>query len=96
MRGRAAAPKGMKSCRIQGTFVHSSVRPSPQALSGLKSALSGLESALSGLKSVLTGLESEEADFRPGGQIQGLIVAKALDGQRYPLPLCECMWVRGG
>ena len=21
------------------------------------------------------------------------IVAKALDGQRYPLPLCECMWV---
>ena len=20
-------------------------------------------------------------------------VAKALDGQRYPLPLCECMWV---
>ena len=24
------------------------------------------------------------------------IVAKALDGQRYPLPLCECMWVRGG
>ena len=22
-----------------------------------------------------------------------VIVAKALDGQRYPLPLCECMWV---
>ena len=21
------------------------------------------------------------------------IVAKALDGQRYPLPLCECKWV---
>ena len=21
------------------------------------------------------------------------IVAKALDGQRYPLPQCECMWV---
>ena len=24
------------------------------------------------------------------------IVAKALDGQRYPLPLCECMVVWGG
>ena len=24
---------------------------------------------------------------------QNGIVAKALDGQRYPLPLCECMWV---
>ena len=24
---------------------------------------------------------------------QKRIVAKALDGQRYPLPLCECMWV---
>ena len=24
------------------------------------------------------------------------IVAKALDGQRYPLPLCECMCGRGG
>ena len=23
------------------------------------------------------------------------IVAKALDGQRYPLPLCESMWVSG-
>ena len=25
--------------------------------------------------------------------IEKVIVAKALDGQRYPLPLCECMWV---
>ena len=24
------------------------------------------------------------------------IVAKALDGQRYPLPLCEYMWVCDG
>ena len=24
------------------------------------------------------------------------IVAKALDGQRYPLSLCECMFVLGG
>ena len=24
------------------------------------------------------------------------IVANALDGQRYPLPLCECIRVRGG
>ena len=24
------------------------------------------------------------------------IVAKALDGQRYPLPLCECMWMCDG
>ena len=24
------------------------------------------------------------------------IVAKASDGQQYPLPLCECMWVCGG
>ena len=30
---------------------------------------------------------------RDGGEE---IVAKALDGQRYPLPLCECMWVGGG
>ena len=28
--------------------------------------------------------------------IQGLIVAKALDGQRYPLPLCEYMWMCDG
>ena len=28
-----------------------------------------------------------------GKEIKGGIVAKALDGQRYPLPLCECMWV---
>ena len=27
---------------------------------------------------------------------QDLIVAKALDGQRYPLPLCEYMWVCDG
>ena len=42
MRGsRAAAPKGTKSCRIQGTFVRPFIRPSvPQVLSGLKSALS--------------------------------------------------------
>ena len=25
-----------------------------------------------------------------------IIVAKALDGQRYPLPLCEYMWVCDG
>ena len=25
-----------------------------------------------------------------------VIVAKALDGQRYPLPLCEFMWVCDG
>ena len=25
-----------------------------------------------------------------------VLVAKALDGQRYPLPLCECMWVCDG
>ena len=24
------------------------------------------------------------------------IVAKALDGQRYPLPQCECMWMSEG
>ena len=58
----AAAPKGTKFCRTQGTFVRLSVRlfilSSPQALSGLKSALSGLKSALSGLKSALSGLES--------------------------------------
>ena len=69
MRGRAAAPKGTKSCRTQGTFVCSFVRPSvhppPQVLSGLKSALSGLKSALPGLKSSLSGLASERADFRP-------------------------------
>ena len=29
---------------------------------------------------------------RKEGRKEG-IVAKALDGQRYPLPLCECMWV---
>ena len=28
--------------------------------------------------------------------IEGLIVAKALDGQRYPLPPCEFMWMFGG
>ena len=27
---------------------------------------------------------------------QRRIVAKALDGQRYPLPLCECMWMCDG
>ena len=58
MRGsRAAALKGMKSCRTQGDFspsVHPSVSP-PQALSGLKSALTGRKSAL-------TGLELERAD----------------------------------
>ena len=67
MRGRAAAPKGTKSCKTQGDFYLSvclSVCP-PQALSGLKSALSGLKSALSGLKSALSGLDSEGADFRP-------------------------------
>ena len=31
---------------------------------------------------------SERADVR--------IIAKALDGQRYPLPLCEYMWVCDG
>ena len=25
-----------------------------------------------------------------------MIVAKALDGQRFPLPLCECMWMCDG
>ena len=25
--------------------------------------------------------------------LKGIIVPKALDGQRFPLPLCECMWV---
>ena len=69
MRGRAAAPKGTNSCRIQVTFVclsfRPSIRPSPQVLSGLKSAPSSLKSALSGLKSALSGLESERADFRP-------------------------------
>ena len=64
MGGRAAAPKGMKSCRTQGTFVRLSVRPPPQTLLGLKSALLGLKSAFSGLKSSLSGLESEKADFR--------------------------------
>ena len=67
MRGRAAAPKGTKSCKTQGDFYLSvclSVCP-PQALSGLKSALSGLKSALLGLKSALSGLDSEGADFRP-------------------------------
>ena len=28
--------------------------------------------------------------------LEYLIVAKALDGQRYPLPLCECMRMWGG
>ena len=66
----AAAPKGTKSCRTQGTFVHSFVCPFvrlfvPPDLSGLKSALSGLKSSLSGLKSALSGLESVRADLRP-------------------------------
>ena len=26
-------------------------------------------------------------------QIEKLVVAKALDGQRYALPICLCMWV---
>ena len=58
----AAAPKGIKSSRTQGTSVRSSVclivRSSPQALSSLKSTLSGLKSTLSGMKSAL---ESERA-----------------------------------
>ena len=37
------------------------------------------------------GWESWEGDAGEGG-----IVAKALDGQRYPLPLCEYMWVCDG
>ena len=28
--------------------------------------------------------------------VKKIIVAKALDGQRYPLPLCEYMWVCDG
>ena len=31
-----------------------------------------------------------------GGEEEGGIVAKALDGQRYPLPLCEYMWMCDG
>ena len=32
--------------------------------------------------------------WRTGGKgVYKRIVAKALDDQRYPLPLCECMWV---
>ena len=62
----AAAPKGMKSCRTQGTFVRlfvcSSIRSSfsglKSALSGLRSAFSGLIFALSGQKPVLSGLKS--------------------------------------
>ena len=55
---QGSAPKGTKSCRTQGTFVHSSARSSicPPAFSGLKFALSGLKSTLSGLKSTLSGL----------------------------------------
>ena len=30
------------------------------------------------------------------GKEQKEIVAKALDGQRYPLPLCEYMWMCDG
>ena len=71
----AAAPKGTKSCRTQGTFVRLSIRPlvrpsvcpPPQALSGLKFALSGLKSALSGLKSTLLGLRG----LGGGGQTDG-------------------------
>ena len=29
-------------------------------------------------------------------EAKGEIVAKALDGQRYPLPLCEFMWMCDG
>ena len=87
---QAVAPKGTKSCRTWEFNL--CVRLSPQALSGLKSALSGLKSALSGLKSALSGLESVLlglkfvlSDLKP--VLSGPIVAKALDGQRYPLPL---------
>ena len=45
---RAAAPKGTKSSRSQGTSIRFFHPSAPQALSALKSALSGLNSALSG------------------------------------------------
>ena len=38
----------------------------------------------------------ERADRRVRRALITLIVAKALDGQRYPLPLCEYMWVCDG
>ena len=62
----AAAPKGAKSCRTQGTSVCLSVRvvPPPQALTGLKSALSGLKFVLSGLKPVLSGLKSAHSGLK--------------------------------
>ena len=38
----------------------------------------------------------ERKNARKKGRMQDRIVAKALDGQRYPLPLCEYMWVCDG
>ena len=35
----------------------------------------------------------EMGDGREGCTRKIKIVAKALNGQRYPLPLCECLWV---
>ena len=40
------------------------------------------------LEKVTTASGQEKAQ-----NAEKVIVAKALDGQRYPLPLCECMWV---
>ena len=69
----AAASKRTMSCRTQGdffSFVRLCVRPSPQALLGLKSTLSGLESALSGLKSTLSGLKSALSGLESEGRFQ--------------------------
>ena len=61
----AAAPKGTKSCRTQGTSVRLSVRPSPQALSALKSALFGPKSTLSGVETARKDLRPKRNYFRP-------------------------------
>ena len=42
--------------------------------------------------------QGQEVSFEGGGRRRRRrrIVAKALDGQRYPLPLCEYIWVYDG
>ena len=55
MRGRAAAPKGTKSCRIQGTFVNPSVRPSVRPPGPLRPEICPERA----------DFRPERADFRP-------------------------------
>merc|ERR1712074_280124 len=64
MRGRAAAPKGTKSCRTQGTFVCSFVCPSVRP-SVLESARADFRPERADSRPERIGFRSERANFRP-------------------------------